>query len=117
TFNEFDTPATPSIRRPTAVYEDSVIDQPRSPSSRIYDQDTYAKPAHTTKREHTRLYSVDDGNPAQLIAETEVDPRDTYYPSTDRDRGRERRGYHPTGPPTYLRKIDEESFYPDAEGK
>jgi len=92
------TPSSLAVRpRPTTVYQDSTADRPRSPLPRGYDRDVYVKPAQAPKREQTRLYSVADNKSAQLIAETETDPRDSRYFDTERESGRERRGYHLTG--------------------
>lgn len=116
TLTDFDAPATLSIRRPTAAYQDSAIDSAHSPPPRTYGRDTYIKPAQTAKREHKRLYSVDDGKSAELIAETEVDPRDSHSLDTDRERGGERRSHHLIGSPTTIRGLDDGYSYTNAEG-
>ena len=91
-------PTSLTVRpRPTTVLQDGAVDRPRSPLPRGYDREVYVKPAQAPKREQTRLYSVGDNKSAQLIAETETDPRDSRYFDTERESGRERHGYHLTG--------------------
>lgn len=114
TLTESTQPSALSIRtRPTTVYQEGNVERPRSPLSRGYDRDRdgYVKPAQAAKREHKKLYSVDDGKSAKLIAETETDPHDSRYLDTDRERGRERRGYHLTGTSNRPRDIDDVGGY------
>jgi zinc finger CCCH domain-containing protein 13 len=128
TLTDDNKPSLPARSRPISVVQGSSIARPSSPLSRSYDPDVWVKPSTTTRREHKKLYSVDAGS-AKLIAETETDPRDTRdthdardtresrgYLDADRDRARERRGYHLTGSRRLPPPIDESYSYTDAAG-
>ncbi|TID23528.1 hypothetical protein E6O75_ATG03164 [Venturia nashicola] len=100
--------AIPPSTRTRNVIHDSGISRPSSPLTRNYET-VHVKPS-TTRHEHKKMYSIDNGS-AVLIAETEVVPR---------DHRKERGGYQSTGSGgahSRPREIDDTSFsYTDPAG-
>ncbi|KAK5188127.1 hypothetical protein LTR16_008702, partial [Cryomyces antarcticus] len=111
----------PSRFRPAVVQ--SAIDRPPSPlgySSQTIDRDYYITPAVSAPsrrehREHKKLYSVDDGKAARLVADIDTPNTSRRKDSTERGGyrssglGGNRKGYHLNGP--LVRAADKNDDY------
>ena len=113
------TPSIPIRKHGNVIH--TTLDGPSSPQARSWDSrgDTYVTPSTSSapRKEHTKLYSVDDSHSAKLIAEREVEPR--------RRDSREQGDYRASGGHTYHRNApivrpsgsnDEYYSYTDAAG-
>ena len=113
------TPSIPIRTHGNVIH--TTLDRPSSPQARSWDSrgDTYVTPSTSSapRKEHTKLYSVDDSHSAKLIAEREVEPR--------RRDSREQGDYRASGGHTYHRNVpivrpsgsnDEYYSYTDAAG-
>lgn len=113
------TPSIPIRTHGNVIH--TTLDRPPSPLARSWDSrgDTYVTPSTSSapRKEHTKLYDVDDSHSAKLIAEREVEPR--------RRDSREQGDYRASGGRTYRRNApivrpsgsnDEYYSYTDAAG-
>ncbi|TKA73249.1 hypothetical protein B0A49_06154 [Cryomyces minteri] len=119
--NAVTTSYQPSRFRPAVVQ--SAIDPPPSPlgySSQTIDRDYHITPAVSAPsrrehREHKKLYSVDDGKAARLVADIDTTNTSRRRDSTERGGyrssglGGNRKGYHLNGP--LVRAADKKDDY------
>lgn len=95
----------------------SELHRPSSPLARTYDdRDTHITPAVAPRREHKKVYSVDEGQ-TKLIDERDVNPRrrDSADKGYRGSRSYKQKGYHLNGPAEKSRTEDYYS-YTDAAG-